>query len=86
MIDLVPPGGILILGALLVPLLRGRLRQAYMLALPVLGFAQVLMLPSSFVWSVQMFGYDLTLVRVDELSRVFAYVFHIAAFLSILYA
>lgn len=86
MIDLVPPGGILILGALLVPLFRGRLRQAYMLALPVLGFAQVLMLPSGFVWSIQMFGYDLTLVRVDELSRVFAYVFHIAAFLSVLYA
>lgn len=86
MIDLVPPGAVMVLGALLVPLLRGRVRQAYMLALPVLGFVQVVMLPSTFVWSIQMFGYDLTLVRVDELSRVFAYVFHIAAFLSVLYA
>ena len=86
MIDLVPPGAILVLGALGVPLLGGRVRQAYMLALPVLGFAQVAMLPATFVWSIQMFGYDLTLVRVDELSRVFAYVFHIAAFLSVLYA
>ena len=86
MIDLVPPGAILVLGALGVPLLGGRLRQAYMLALPVLGLAQVAMLPATFVWSIQMFGYDLTLVRVDELSRVFAYVFHIAAFLSVLYA
>jgi multicomponent Na+:H+ antiporter subunit D len=86
MIEAVPPGMILILGALLVPLLRGWVRQAYMLALPVLGFVQVAMLPVGFVSSVQMFGYDLTLVRVDELSRVFAYVFYIASFLSIVYA
>ncbi|MCS5635099.1 MAG: Na(+)/H(+) antiporter subunit D [Myxococcota bacterium] len=77
---------VLILGALLVPLLSGRARQAYMLLLPVLGFVQVLLLPADFVSSVRMFGYELTLVRVDQLSRVFAYVFYIASFLSIIYA
>jgi len=86
MIEAIPPGMVLILGALLVPLLSGRLRQAYMLLLPVLGFAQVWLLPAGFVSSVQMFGYELTLVRVDELSRVFAYVFYIASFLSVIYS
>ncbi len=86
MIEAMPPGMVLILGALLVPLLSGRARQAYMLLLPVLGFVQVLLLPADFVSSVRMFGYELTLVRVDQLSRVFAYVFYIASFLSIIYA
>ena len=86
MIEALPPGMVLILGALLVPLLSGRARQAYMLLLPVLGFVQVVLLPAGFVSSVQMFGYELTLVKVDQLSRVFAYVFYIASFLSIVYA
>jgi multicomponent Na+:H+ antiporter subunit D len=86
MIEGAPPGLILILGAVLVPLLRGRVRQAYMLVLPVLGFVQVAMLPVGFVYSVQMFNYELTLVRVDELSKVFAYVFYIASFLSVVFA
>lgn len=86
MIEAAPPGMIMILGALLVPLLSGWVRQAYMLALPVLGFIQIALLPLGFVSSVEMFGYELTLVRVDELSRVFAYVFYIASFLSIVYA
>ncbi len=33
-----PPGSILLLGALLVPLLRGRLQQAYLLALPAVSY------------------------------------------------
>jgi multicomponent Na+:H+ antiporter subunit D len=86
MIEAVPPGMILILGALAVPLLGGWVRKVYMLALPVLGFLQVVLLPADFLWTVQMFGYQLTLVRVDELSRVFAYVFYIASFLSVVYA
>ena len=86
MIESIPPGMLLVLGALAVPLLRGRLQQAYMLALPILGMLQVFLLPNGFDWSLEFFGYSLTLVRVDELSRVFAYVFHIAAFLAIIYA
>ena len=39
------PGLILILGAVLVPLLRGVARAAWMLALPVAGFAVLYMLP-----------------------------------------
>ena len=86
MIEALPPGMILVLGALGVPLLRGRWKKAYMLALPVLAFVQVALLPSGFVSTVSMFGYELVLVRVDELSRVFGFVFTIAAFLGVIYA
>ena len=36
------PGLIILTGALLVPLLPGRLRSAWVLALPLIAFAQVL--------------------------------------------
>ncbi len=41
MIAELPPGLILILGALLILVLPGRLRQVYMLALPVLAGLQL---------------------------------------------
>lgn len=86
MIESITPGILLIVGALAIPWLRGRIQQAYMLLLPVLGLTQIILLPNGFVQTVQMFGYELTLIRVDELSRVFGYVFCIATFLSIIYA
>ncbi len=86
MIGSLPPGSVLILGALLVPLLRGRSRQACLLALPILSFAHLLALPSDPGLSVSMFDYTLTLVRMDRLSLVFGYIFHLAAFLGVIYA
>ncbi len=86
MIEQLPPGWVLVAGALLAPLLRGRARQAWLLALPLLSFWQLWSLPLGFSVSVSFFDYELTLVRIDALARVFATVFHIAAFLSLLYA
>ena len=42
MIDHLPPGSLLIIGALLVPLLRGRLQQGWMLLLTVLSALHLL--------------------------------------------
>ena len=42
MIDSFPPGLILIVGALLVPFLRGRGQQTWLLLLPLLSAAQLL--------------------------------------------
>jgi len=81
-----PPGLILILGALLVPLLRGHLRNAYMLALPIVGFWGLLTIPEGQHFVFQLFGYTLNPVRVDRLSLVWGYIFHIAAAISIIYA
>lgn len=82
----VQPGLVLILGALLVPLLPGRLRGAWMLALPLAGFAQLLALePGSHLhWS--LFGLELAPIRVDRLSLAFGYIFYIAAFLGVIYS
>ena len=86
MIGEVSPGLILILGALIIPLLRGRLRSAYMLMLPVLAFAHLLALPHGELGQVQLFDLPLTTLRVDRLSLLFGYIFLIAALLGVIYA
>ena len=80
------PGLILIIGAVLVPLLRGHLRSAYMLALPIAAFWHLLGLPYGEFGQLQVLGIELTTLRIDRLSAVFGYIFLIAAFLGLLYA
>ena len=85
LIELLPPGAILIIGGLLVPLLPGRLKPWAGVVLPVLGFMHLLALEKGFVQNLVVFGYELTPVRVDGLSLVFGYVFFIAAILGGIY-
>jgi multicomponent Na+:H+ antiporter subunit D len=81
-----PPGAVLLLGSLPVPLLRGRARQAYLLLLPILSLAHLLQLPLGHTVELSFLDYPLTLVRVDKLSLVFGYIFHLAAFLGLVFA
>jgi multicomponent Na+:H+ antiporter subunit D len=80
------PGLMLVLGSLLVPFLRGRALMAYMLLLPVLSMAHLLSLPLGHTVQLTFFDYALEPVRVDRLSRIFGIIFHIAAFVSVLFA
>lgn len=83
---LLPPGWLMILGALVVPLLRGSVRQVFMLVLPVMGLVQLLALPLGSSLTSEFMGYELELMRVDELSRAFGVVFYVATFISLIYA
>ena len=85
MIADLPPGLILILGALLVPFLPLPVRRIYMLALPVLGMIQLLLLPEGQHGQIEMFGQTLTLLRVDGLATAFGVIFLIAAFLAVIF-
>lgn len=81
-----PPGIIFILGALLVPFLRGNIRKAYLLLLPLVAFVDLLYMPHGTNYVFNFIGLDLIFARVDSLSMVFAYVFVIIAFIGNLYA
>ena len=85
MIADLPPGLILILGALLVPFVPARVRRVYMLALPVLGLVQLLTLPMGMGAQVEMFGLTLTFLRIDGLAMAFGIIFLIAVFLTVIY-
>ncbi len=80
------PGALMILGALFVPLFRGRARNVYVLALPLLSAAHLALFSLGHQGTATLFGYTLELIRVDALSRIFGIIFHIAAFLCCLYA
>jgi len=86
MIPSLPPGVILIVGALLLPLLPGRLKSVWMLLLPLLSAAHLFLMVPETPLTLDVFGYQLTPVHVDRLSLVWGTIFHIAAFLSALYA
>jgi multicomponent Na+:H+ antiporter subunit D len=86
MINPVPPAAIFIIGAFLVPFLRGRLKSAYLLLLPVLGFINLINIPEGAHWAVGFLDYELVLVKIDRLSLVFGYIYHLIAFISLIYA
>lgn len=81
-----PPGLILILGALILPFLRGAVRSAALLVLPLLTLLLVWSLPDGTSWKLAFLGYDLDPLKVDKLSRLFAIVFAAMTFAGSLFA
>lgn len=84
-IDL-PPALIMVVGALALPILKGRFRSAWMTALPLLALVTLLSVPNGTHWTVPFLDYQLLFGRVDALSRVFGTIFCVAAFAGSLYA
>ena len=81
-----PPFVPFFLGALLAGVTRGRLRAVILLAIPVLSGVHLLNIDAGVVWQMQFLDYTLIPYRVDRLSLLFGYIFHIAAFLGVLFA
>ena len=71
-------------GLLVLP--KGHARAALLLAVPVVACLFVWSLPEGNLWTVRFFNLELEFMRVDRLSRIFALIFTIAAFLGNLYA
>ncbi len=81
-----PPALIFIIGALFIPLLKGKVKSTFMLLLPVLSFIILVNIPEGKYWVFNLLDYELILGRVDRLSRVFGYIFTIISFIAILFA
>ena len=72
--------------ALLALVTRGYLRSVLMLSIVTLSGLHLWFLDGDVLVNMHFLEYELTPYRVDSLSIVFGYVFHIAAFVSILFA
>lgn len=81
-----PPGTLLAVGAILLAITKGRLQATLSLILPILSFYHLLQFEVGAQSSLALFSYELTPIRVDRLALVWGYIFHLAAFLSALYA
>jgi multicomponent Na+:H+ antiporter subunit D len=73
-------------GALLAGMTRGLARSVVMVALPVLGALNLYVMGEGIHLQVPLLNYELTLVRADKLSMLFGYLFHLAAFLAIIFS
>ncbi|MDZ7640564.1 MAG: Na(+)/H(+) antiporter subunit D [Desulfurivibrio sp.] len=79
------PALVLIIGALVLPLLKGALRKPFMLLVPLLSFAVVLQLEQGVFAVFPFLDWELTFGRVDQLSLVFAYIMTLMCFIGTLY-
>ncbi|HJN23494.1 MAG TPA: Na(+)/H(+) antiporter subunit D [Rhodospirillales bacterium] len=74
------------LGAALVALTRGQVRSFVMLAIPIVGAFNLFTIAAADAGTVAVFDYTLTYLRVDRLSLLFGYLFHLAAFIGIIFS
>jgi multicomponent Na+:H+ antiporter subunit D len=81
-----PPALVLVCGALLVTVLRGRALKAAAVAVPLLGLLLLWLAPEGSFGQFSFIGLDLVVTRIDPLSRIFGYVFYLAALLGMVYS
>src|SRR5215813_9955313 len=85
-VEWVHPGLLLIAGAWLLPLLRGRAKRAAMLVLPAAALIDCLLMKPGSYGVTNFLGQELVFGRVDRLSLVFSYVFSLMSVLGMVYA
>ena len=82
----IPPFLPFFIGALIAAFTRGHLRSAIMIAVPVISALHLWTVPDGIHLQFAFLDYQLAPYRVDKLSLMFGYVFHIAAFIAIIYS
>lgn len=81
-----PPFVLFYVAAILAAVLPHRLRQVLMLLVPAVGGLAISNLPAGSLIQVDIMSLSLEPLRVDRLSILFGYLFHIAAFLGVLFS
>ncbi len=81
------PFVIFFIGAALAAMVpAGRIRSAVLLTIPVIGALNLLQMADGTQETVKILDYTLIWVRADRLSLLFGYLFHLAAFIGIIYS
>jgi len=81
-----PPGWIIIAGALLIPLTKGLLRQAVMVALPVLSLAPIWTLPEGASVKTGFLDYTLEPLAFTSVGKLFATIFSLMVLVGGIFA
>ncbi len=85
-LEFVHPSTFYLIGGLLIPLLKGRVRQGYMLLIALLAFIATLYMPHGTYGIYEFLSWELTFGNVDKLSKVFAYIFSIMGVIGVIYS
>ena len=86
LLNCIPPGLILILGAIVLLLLPATARKAGAIALAALGFYAISQLEDGEQLFPTLLGFKLTLLRVDATSKAFGYIFTLCAFAAFIFS
>ncbi len=82
----IPPAVLFIIGALLIPLFKGKVKSIYLLLIPLISFINLISVPEGTHWVVKFLDYNLTFGKIDRLSLIFGYIYHLISFIAILYS
>ena len=82
----VHPGLLLILGAWVLPFVKGKAKRLVMVLLPASVLVYCLLLEPGTYGQVRFLGQELVFGRVDRLSLVFSYVFALLTLIGMVYA
>jgi len=83
---ILPPFILFYIAAVAVAFTRGLPRAAILVATPILGALNLWLFPAEVSVAVPLLGMELELLRIDRMSTLFGYLFHIAALIGVLYA
>ena len=87
MLSNLPPFVLFFVGAVVIAFTRGTARKVLILAIPLVGGLNLWFgVEPGLHLQFDLIGYTLTPYRADELSLLFGYLFHLAAFLGFVYA
>jgi multicomponent Na+:H+ antiporter subunit D len=85
-----PPFALFFIGALIIFLLRGKTASFFAgvvtVVIPVISFISLLQWQHGSYGAYQLLGMDLLLTKIDRLSLLFGYLFHLAAFIGGIFA
>ena len=81
-----PPFVFFLTGAALVALSRGSLRASILIMVPIISAVSLFGTPDGSHFGITLFDYELQLFRVDKLSLLFGYLFHLVALIAIIYS
>jgi multicomponent Na+:H+ antiporter subunit D len=84
--DFLHPGLVLIVGAWVVPFLKGSVKRVYLVGLPAAALVLTLLMKPGTYGVIPFVGQELVFGRVDSLSLIFCYVFALIALIGMIYA
>ncbi len=80
------PFTVFLIGAVLAAFTTGRVRAVVLLATPAIGLANLALAETGTTATLRILDYTLTYLRADRLSLLFGYLFHVAAFIGMVFA
>ncbi|MEQ8427841.1 MAG: Na(+)/H(+) antiporter subunit D [Gammaproteobacteria bacterium] len=83
--SLMHPGLLLILSGLFIPLFKGTARTVFILIIPLLALASTWSMSPGNSCSVEYLGFELSMIYMDSISRLFITVFALMVFTGSLY-